>query len=180
MVGGRRVSGLFYPLSDDDVRQIALLVETLDKSSLDFLELELGDTKLTIGKGEMPVVTARAASSRPTAPPQQSPVAPAMVSAAAPRPVTAADAAAPNEDDGTLVIVAPIMGRFYAKPDPASAPFVSVGSEVTEDTTVALIEVMKVFNAVRADVRGVIAEICVRDTEIIEYGQVMFRVRPAE
>jgi acetyl-CoA carboxylase biotin carboxyl carrier protein len=180
MVGERRVSGLFYPLSDDDVRQIALLVETLDKSSLDFLELELGDTKLTIGKGEMPVVTARAASSRFTAPPQQSPVAPATVSAALPRPVTAVDVAAPTEDDGTLVIVAPIMGRFYAKPDPASAPFVLVGSEVTEDTTVALIEVMKVFNAVRADVRGVITEICVRDTEIIEYGQVMFRVRPAE
>ena len=53
------MSGLFYPLSDDDVRQIALLVETLDKSSLDFLELELGDTKLTIGKGEMPVIATR-------------------------------------------------------------------------------------------------------------------------
>jgi acetyl-CoA carboxylase biotin carboxyl carrier protein len=174
------VSGLFYPLSDDDVRQIALLVETLDKSSLDFLEIELGDTKLTIGKGEMPMVTAPAGLSPPAAPPQQSPVALAAASVAAPQPVQAVAAAAPIEDDGTLVIVAPIMGRFYAKPDPASAPFVSVGSEVTEDTTVALIEVMKVFNAVRADVRGVIAEICVRDTEIIEYGQVMFRVRPAE
>jgi len=180
MVGGRRVSGLFYPLSDDDVRQIALLVETLDKSSLDFLELELGDTKLTIGKGEMPVVTAPAASSRATAPPQQSPVAPAAVSVAAPQPLQAVDAAAPAENDGTLVIVAPIMGRFYAKPDPASAPFVSIGSEVHEDTTVALIEVMKVFNAVRAGIRGMIVEICVQDTEIIEYGQVMFRVRPAE
>jgi len=174
------VSSLFYPLSDDDVRQIALLVESLDKSSLDFLELELGDTKLTIGKGEMPVVTAPAGSSPPAAPPQQSPVAPAAVSVAAPQPVQAVDAAAPIEDDGTLVIVAPIMGRFYAKPDPASVPFVSVGSEVNEDTTVALIEVMKVFNAVRADVRGVITEVCVQDTEIIEYGQVMFRVQPAE
>jgi acetyl-CoA carboxylase biotin carboxyl carrier protein len=174
------VSNLFYPLSDDDVRQIALLVETLDKSSLDFLELELGDTKLTIGKGEMPVVTAPAGSSPPAAPPQQPPVAPAAVSAATPQPVQATETAAPTEDDGTLVIVAPIMGRFYAKPDPASAPFVSVGSEVNEDTTVALIEVMKVFNAVRAGVRGVITEVCVQDTEIIEYGQVMFRVRPAE
>jgi acetyl-CoA carboxylase biotin carboxyl carrier protein len=170
------VSGLFYPLSDDDVRQIALLVETLDKSSLDFLELELGGTKLTIGKGEMPAATAPAGSPPPAAPPREPPVAPV----AAPQPVQAVDAAAPTEDDGTLVIVAPIMGRFYAKPDPASAPFVSVGSEVNEDTTVALIEVMKVFNAVRAGVRGVITEVCVPDTEIIEYGQVMFRVRPAE
>ena len=177
------MSGLFYPLSDDDVRQIALLVETLDKSSLDFLELELGDTKLTIGKGEMPVIVTSASSvaSAPAAPPLRSPVAPAMQSAPAPAKLDeVVHAAAPAENDGTLVIGAPIMGRFYAKPDPASAPFVSVGSEVTEDTTVALIEVMKVFNAVRAGVRGVIAEICVRDTEIIEYGQVMFRVRPAE
>jgi acetyl-CoA carboxylase biotin carboxyl carrier protein len=170
------VSNLLYPLSDDDVRQIALLVETLNQSSLDFLQLELGDTKLTIGKGEAPVVVTSGA------PPLQSPAASAAVSAVAPEPVQAVDTAAPVEveDDGTLMIEAPIMGRFYAKPDPASPPFVSVGSEVNEDTTVALIEVMKVFNAVRAGVQGVITEICVQDTEIIEYGQVMFRVRPAE
>lgn len=174
------MSNLLYPLSDDDVRQIALLVETLNQSSLDFLQLELGDTKLTIGKGELPTVTTSAA------PALQARAAPAAASAAAPEvapePVQAIDTAAPaeEEDDGTLVIVAPIMGRFYAKPDPASPPFVSVGSEVHEDTTVALIEVMKVFNAVRAGIRGVITEICVQDTEIIEFGQVMFRVRPEE
>lgn len=70
------------------------------------------------------------------------------------------------------------MGRFYAKPDPGAAPFVTIGDEVNEDTTVALIEVMKVFNAVPAGIRGVVTEICVQDTEIIEYGQVIFRVRP--
>jgi acetyl-CoA carboxylase biotin carboxyl carrier protein len=176
------VSNLLYPLSDDDVRQIALLVETLDQSSLDFLQLELGDTKLTIGKGEMPTIVRSdsAMSSAPAAPAAPPLEPPAAASVAAPEPVEAAGAAPPPADDGTLAIVAPIMGRFFAKPDPASAPFVSIGSEVTEDTTVALIEVMKVFNAVRAGIQGVITEICVQDTEIIEYGQVMFRIRPAE
>jgi acetyl-CoA carboxylase biotin carboxyl carrier protein len=184
-IGEWRVSKLLYPLSDEDVRQIALLVETLDQTSLDFLQLELGDTKLTIGKGEMPVVATSAVAApsappAPSAPLPETPETPATALAAAPETAPAVPPAAPAADDGTEVIVAPIMGRFYAKPDPASPPFVTVGSEVSEDTTVALIEVMKVFNAVRAGVRGVITEICVQDTAIIEYGQVMFRVRPAE
>ena len=173
------MSNLFGPLSDDDVRQIALLIETLDRSSLDFLQLELGGMKLTIGKGEIPVTAAPIAPPRATAPPS-APAASAPVSDAVPQPVPAAEAASPAEDDGAVAIVAPIMGRFYARPDPGSDPFVSVGSEVSEDTTVALIEVMKVFNAVPAGVRGVITAICVQDTELVEYGQVMFRLRPAE
>ncbi len=172
------MSNFFGPLSDDDVRQIALLIETLDRSSLDFLQLELGDMKLTIGKGEMPATAAPIAP--PATAPSSAPAASAPVSDAVPPPVPAAEAASPAEDDAAVAIVAPIMGRFYARPDPGSDPFVSVGSEVSEDTTVALIEVMKVFNAVPAGVRGAIAAICVQDTELVEYGQVMFRVRPAE
>lgn len=174
------MSNLLYPLSEDDVRQIALLVEALGQSSLDYLQIEIGGTKLTIGKGDTPVVVTPSVPSPPVAAPLQPPAAPAPVAAAAPEPTRPVETPAPAEDDGTVVITAPIMGRFFAKPDPASAPFVTVGSEVAEDTTVALIEVMKVFNAVRAGVRGVITEICVQDAEIIEYGQVMFRVRPAE
>jgi acetyl-CoA carboxylase biotin carboxyl carrier protein len=71
-------------------------------------------------------------------------------------------------------------GRFYAQPEPGTAPFVALGAMAREDTMVALIEVMKVFNTVPAGVSGVVTEICVQDAEIIEYGQVMFRVRPTE
>jgi biotin carboxyl carrier protein len=84
---------------------------------------------------------------------------------------------------GTVAITAPIMGRFCAQPEPGTAPFVVVGAMVrknTKDTTVALIEVMKVFNAVPAGVSSVVTDICMQDAEIIEYGQVMFRVRPTE
>ena len=73
-----------------------------------------------------------------------------------------------------------MIGRFYAKPEPGAAPFVSVGTEVTPDSTVALIEVMKVFTAVRAGVKGVVAEICVQDEQLVEYGQVLIRIRPIE
>ncbi|MBI2317524.1 MAG: pyruvate carboxylase subunit B, partial [Betaproteobacteria bacterium] len=99
----------------------------------------------------------------------------AALTAAAPKPKAESGPAA----DGTVAIVAPIMGRFYAKPEPGAAPFVSVGAQVSADSTVGLIEVMKVFTAVRAGVAGVITEICVQDAEFIEYGHVLFRVRPA-
>jgi len=88
--------------------------------------------------------------------------------------------AVPNEgpaQDGTVAVVTPMMGRFYAKPEPGAAPFVSVGAEVSADTTVGLVEVMKVFTAVRAGVSGVITEICVQDAEFIEYGHILFRIR---
>jgi acetyl-CoA carboxylase biotin carboxyl carrier protein len=70
------------------------------------------------------------------------------------------------------------MGMFYSKPDPASPPFVSVGTEVDEGTTVGLVEVMKVFNAIPAGAKGTIVEVCVEDAETIEIGQTLFRIRP--
>lgn len=87
-----------------------------------------------------------------------------------------ASSAAPA--DGAVPIVAPLLGRFFAQPEPGAPPFVSVGAEVTADTTVGLIEVMKTFNAVPAGVNGTIVETCVQDAQLVEYGQVLFRVRP--
>lgn len=177
------VNNSFSPLTDDEVRQIAQLVESLDKSTFDFLQLELGDLKLTIGKGNAPLPGAAPASA-PAADPRPPAAAPAPAvqqPGIAPRPPEPAPKAGDQgaaAADGTVAIVAPMMGRFYAKPEPGAAPFVSVGSEVNSDSTVALIEVMKVFTAVRAEVNGVITEICVQNEQFIEYGQVLFRVRP--
>jgi len=189
------VSNTFDSLSDDDVRQIALLVETLDRSNFDYLQVDVGNLKVTIGKGNAPpgAVAAPGAAAVPAAWPGTAapviPGAPAAAAAAAPVPApgsapvpAAAQAAVATEqapEDGTVAIVAPLMGRFYAKPEPGAAPFVSVGTAVNADTTVGLIEVMKVFTAVRAGVSGVVTEICVQDAGFIEYGHILFRVRPA-
>ena len=168
-------------LSDEEVRQISLLVETLEHSTFDFLQLELGDLKVTIGKGSAPPDRDSLAHS------PQANVAPAKpaVQVPPPAPAAPAPAAAPTSaqkasprDDGTVAVVAPMIGRFYAKPEPGAAPFVSVGTEVTADSTVALVEVVKVFTAVRAGVQGVVTEICVQDEQLVEYGQVLFRIRP--
>lgn len=70
------------------------------------------------------------------------------------------------------------MGRFYGKPDPGSPPYVKLGDRVDAEDTVGLIEVMKLFNAIAAGVSGTIAQVCVEDAEVVEFGQVLFYVQP--
>ena len=171
-------------LTDEQVRQIVLLVETLDRSTFDFLQLDVGNLKVTIGKGNVPQAAAAGPAAaapvpehRTSAPPATAAEVAAAVAVHNAPPLTARiDAPA---EAGSVTIVAPMMGRFYAKPEPGAAPFVAVGDTVTADTTVALIEVMKVFTAVRAGVSGVITEICVQDAQFVEYEHVLFRVRLA-
>jgi acetyl-CoA carboxylase biotin carboxyl carrier protein len=169
-------------LSDDEVRQISLIIESLDRSTLDFLQLEFGDVKLMIGKGAPPPAVVAApgpSAAAPVASPQTaSPVSPASAgSEAQPKPAAVATDAAEND---TIAITAPMLGRFYGQPEPGAPPFVSVGSEVTEDTTVAIIEVMKMFNAIPAGLSGTITAICVQDSQFVEYGQELFRIRPSK
>jgi acetyl-CoA carboxylase biotin carboxyl carrier protein len=191
--GGMGVKSGFGSLSDDDVRQITELVESLDRSGFDFLQLGVADMTLTLSKGTPPTAQVGAApvvaSVTPAPAPTGLPTAPVAMPA---RPNSGAKAAAspsPGQaspsrgktapQPGTVEITAPLTGLFYSKPDPASPPFVTVGATVGADSTVCLIEVMKVFNAVPAGVAGVITEICAQDAEMIEIGQVLFRVRPA-
>src|SRR5262249_1913313 len=77
----------------------------------------------------------------------------------------------------SLEIKSPIMGMFYAQPEPGAPPFVTLGAVVDEGTTVGLVEVMKTFNAVSAGVSGKIVEVCARNGELVEFGQVLFRVQ---
>ena len=160
-------------IGDLDIRQIVQLVEALDRSSFDSLQLDFGHFRLTLGKGGAvtgpPASTqARPVSSSPAVTP---PVAPPGARQAEKQPGGAPAA-------GTINVRSPIMGLFYCKPNPASPPFVSLGTEVQEGTTVGLIEVMKVYHAVQAGAKGVIAEICVEDAEMVEIGQTLFRIRP--
>jgi acetyl-CoA carboxylase biotin carboxyl carrier protein len=169
-------------LTDAEVNQIAQLIETLDRSTLDFLQIDSGGLKVTIGKGNvlptaLPVLSPAApATAAQQAAQQEAP--PRAAQSAASASAAAAPAKTPAVSDGALVIKAPMMGRFYSKPDPASPPFVTVGSEVNTSTAVGLIEVMKLFNTVQSDVEGIITEVCVPDGEFIEYGAPLFKLRP--
>ncbi len=157
-------------LSDDDVRQIAQLMDSLEDSSMNYLQVELGDMKVTLGKGDVPD-----AGNAPPAAPSATLHPPSSDSAEPPEPVPEATPA--GEEEGE-VITAPMLGRYYAQSEPGAEPFVKVGDEVNAESTVALIEVMKLFTTVQADIGGVITEICVENDEIVEFGQVLFRVSP--
>ena len=161
-------------LTDQEVHRISQLIESLDRSTLDYLQVDTGGVKVTISKGGagLPAMASPAASfaAAPTAMPVPAPT-PAPRIAALPAQAGAADT------PGTVVIPAPLMGRFYPRPEPGAELYVSVGSEVREDTVVGLIEVMKLFNTVQAGVRGVITEVCAPEGEFLEYGSPLFRVR---
>ena len=83
------------------------------------------------------------------------------------------------EDDTELVeIASPMVGTFYAAPDPNSSPFITVGQQIQVGMVVCILEAMKVFNEIKAEVAGTIERILVKDAEPVEYGQPLFLVRP--
>ena len=91
-------------------------------------------------------------------------------------PAAPAPAAAPAAH--LLEVKSPMVGTFYAQPEPGAEPYVRAGSRVTPGQTLCIIEAMKIMNPIEAEVAGVIKEICVQDAQPVEFGQVLFRVDP--
>ena len=159
-------------LTEDEVLEILKLIE---ESSFDFLRVEIGDLKLTVSKrGYVPDASDVSDETQ----------APAQATGDPPPPPEPASPPAPErvrEDiagrEGLVPVTAPMVGTFYGAPDPESPPFVETGARVDDDTTVALIEVMKVFTAVRAGATGVINDVLVANAQFVEYGQELFLIR---
>ena len=149
-----------------EIKDIKRIVELMKANDLSEFSMKDEDFELAMKRGgnEAPQVVY---ASAPAA-------APAAAAPAAPAAAPAAD----SEDDGLIEIPSPIVGTFYRKPSPDTDNFVSVGSEVSEDTVVCIIEAMKVMNEIKADVKGVIKKILVDDTSPVQYGQPLFLVEP--
>lgn len=77
-----------------------------------------------------------------------------------------------------LTIKSPMVGTYYASPDPDSAPFIQVGTQVNPNTVVCILEAMKVFNEIKAEISGTIEKILVNNDQSVEYGQPLFSVKP--
>lgn len=167
-------------LSEDDVLHILKLI---DESKFDYFQLEVGELKITVSKGEpIPLNSSpQQVTANPTPPPtpvSAKPAAPAAATAAPAAQTAPASVEARAAAEGLLTVTAPLLGTFYVAPEPGAAPFTHVGANVTEDTTVGLIEVMKVFNSVRAGVKGTIVEAVAQNGQFVEYGQTLFLVKP--
>jgi len=137
-------------------RDIAEITRLLEDSSFDELELEIDGLRIHLRRSGAP--PARPAAATPNARATSTPAEPAP---------------APTEDPSLAAVRAPLLGTFYRAPRPGAPPFVEVGASVEPDTTVGIIEVMKLMNTVRAGARGVVREIRARDGVLVEYGETL-------
>jgi len=129
--------------------------------------------------GEQRVVLKRGAVVEPTAPVYYQPQAPQPGGVSSVPPSSpSTTVSAPSEDAGTIAIKSPMVGTFYARPTPDAKAFVNVGTLINEDTDVCIIEAMKVFNNIKAEVKGTITKVLAEDGKPVEFGQVMFLVKP--
>ena len=158
-------------LTAADVAEIMRLVE---QSGFDELTLEMDGIKLNLRRG-----AAAVAASDPGAPAPAADAALEQPGIRPPPPSPPGENAAVVADPNVHEIPSPLLGTFYRAPKPGAPPFVEVGAQVEEETVVAIIEVMKLMNTVRAGVRGPVAELLVADGALAEYGQPLMRVRKA-
>jgi acetyl-CoA carboxylase biotin carboxyl carrier protein len=159
-------------LTAADVAEIMRLVE---QSKFDELNLEMDGVKLTLRRVGAAGGFARSVTTQPGPLDAAATVASRSDAAIAP---TAAPAVVSGPVDANLRdIPSPMLGTFYRAPKPGAAPFVEIGSVVNEDSVIAIIEVMKLMNTVRAGVAGVITEILPADETLVEFGEVLMRAR---
>ena len=149
------------------------LIAAVDDSGLDSLEISRGGTRIRVSK----TPPAMAATSAPAA--VQYHTAP-QAGAPAPAPAAGGESAAPApEAKSNLVdITSPMVGTFYRAPAPEAPPYVEVGTRITRGQTLCILEAMKLMNELESEFQGVIREVCVDNTEPVEYGQVLFRIEP--
>ncbi|AXO86932.1 acetyl-CoA carboxylase biotin carboxyl carrier protein [Pseudomonas parafulva] len=151
-----------------DIRKVKKLIELLEESGIDELEIKEGEESVRISRNsKTPAGAQYFAAPAPMAAPV---AAPAPTAAAAP----AAEAAAPALK-GT-VVRSPMVGTFYRKPSPTSPNFAEVGQSVKKGDTLCIVEAMKMMNHIEAEIGGVIDAILVEDGQPVEFDQPLFTV----
>jgi acetyl-CoA carboxylase biotin carboxyl carrier protein len=158
-----------------DISEINELLKAFTKSNVNELKLEKGDFKITIKQG--------AASASSTVIQQVAPVAAPQAAATAPTPAVAASApvaATPTPAaDNLITIKSPMIGTFYRSAGPDKPTFINVGDNIDSGKVLCIIEAMKLFNEIEAEVKGTIVKVLVDDATPVEYDQPLFLVEPA-
>ncbi|MFJ7754874.1 acetyl-CoA carboxylase biotin carboxyl carrier protein [Peribacillus muralis] len=159
------------------VQEIREIIKLVDQSNINEFVYENEGTKIKLKKTETVTVI------QPTASPDvvqgnaavevkpAAPAAPKAVEAAAP-------AAAVSERENLHKITSPMVGTFYQSPAPDSPAYVKAGDKVTADSIVCIVEAMKLFNEIEAEVSGEIVEVLIKEGQLVEYGQPLFLVKP--
>ncbi len=154
-----------------DVRKIRRLAELMNEHQLVELDLQQGETRIRLRRDVEPAAagTAIRLPAPAAVPTPPSTADPARTAVAPPVPP-------PADEEHIKVIKSPMVGTFYAAPDPDSPPYVKVGDPVGPETTVCVVEAMKVFNEIPAEVAGKVVAVLVENGDPVEYGQPLFKV----
>lgn len=148
-----------------DIAYVSELAKVFKRFRLDELEIETGEQRILMRRGDLTTATQVVA---------QAPVAAAP--APAPRPAAPPKPEAPPVDEGDF-ITSPFVGTFYTAPRPETPPFVKVGETVAAGTTVCIVEAMKLFNEIEAEFGCIVEEVLVENQQPVEFGTKLFRVR---
>ena len=168
------------------IQDIQKLMEMLDKSGLEELELETGGMKIRLLKHRnspaQPPSQPQVYMMAPpmAAPPQLAPPSPAAPVSSAPSPdqETALQPAAVKSATA-IEVKSPMVGTFYRAPAPGADPFVKIGDKVRKGQTLCIIEAMKLMNEIENEVDGTVVDILPENAQPVEYGEVLFHVEPA-
>lgn len=163
-----------------NLNEIQDLIKFVAKSGVTEVEIEQKDFKITIkseskksAASETPIIV------QATAPVVPQVAAPAVAPVAAPVQAAAPAAAPANEDSKFVTVKSPMIGTFYRSPGPDKDSFVTVGQSINKGDTVCIIEAMKLFNEIEAEISGKIVKVLVDDATPVEYDQPLFLVDPA-
>lgn len=164
-----------------DLKEIQSLIKFVSKSGVNEVKLELEDFKITIKANQSGAETTIVHQAPMAAMPQVAPLQVAAPVAAAPAPAAPAESAPAESDDDSkyVTITSPIIGTFYRKSAPEKPNFVEVGDSISSDSVVCIIEAMKLFNEIEAEVSGKIVKVLVDDASPVEFGQALFLVDPS-
>lgn len=149
-----------------DIKRIRRLAELMTEQDLSEIDLQTGDVRLRIRRKLEPDVQVVSSGFSHSAPP-------------AARPASEGAAPVAKADDKSVVIKSPMVGTFYVSSSPESPAYVKVGDHVGPDSTVCIIEAMKVFNEIPAELSGKVVAVLVGNGEPVEFGQPLFKVEPS-
>ena len=146
-----------------DIRKIKKLIELLEESALTEIEISEGEESIRLSRSS-PLDPAESTTANPL---------PARLTET---PTSSSTAATVEDLPGMVPVVSPMVGTFYAAPNPESSPYVNTGSEVALGDTLCVIEAMKIFNHVEAECAGVIRKILKNSGDPVEFGETLFLI----
>ena len=147
-----------------DIRKVKKLIEMLESSELEVIEIQEGEESVRLVKKQTETVVSHVTQN------QADPVTEKTVIGHSQEALSTIKAA-----DGE-VITSPMVGTFYAAPSPGAKPFISVGDEIQEGDVVCIVEAMKMMNEIKSDFSGKVTSVLVENSEPVEFGQALFTV----